>query len=98
MSKRPSLAESMKGLSKPASPLPALPSETPPPSAAVERGSERKFHAATREGLKKLTTGVEPAKHKQLKRLSVDQDKPVEALLREAIDDLLVKYGVQRTT
>jgi predicted transcriptional regulator len=39
-----------------------------------------------------MTVGVTPEKHKQLKRLAIDREKSVENILREAIDDLLIKY------
>jgi hypothetical protein len=92
MSKRPSLAESMKAMATASAPPPpnVMP-EPPSPATASTPLEAKKFHAATREGLKKVTTAVEPAKHKQLKRLAVDSDKSVEDLLREAIDDLLAK-------
>ena len=96
MSKRPSLAESMRAVATGSASVPAIdrsePMPPPPATASVPTGAA-KFHAATREGLKKVTTGVEPAKHKRLKRLAVDIDKSVEDLLREAIDDLLAKYA-----
>jgi len=93
MSKRPSLAESMKAVATGSTPAPAIDRPEPPQPATGSAPPEAtKFHAATRKGLKKVTTGVEPAKHKQLKRLALDIDKSVEDLLREAIDDLLAKH------
>jgi hypothetical protein len=101
MSRRPSLAESMKAMaSAPSDAQPLRGSAEvearelprPAPTGGSAEVEARKFHAATREGLKKVTTAVEPAKHKQLKRLAVDSDKSVEDLLREAIDDLLAKH------
>jgi hypothetical protein len=91
MTKRPSLAESMKAMATPAA---STARPEPPQEAALVPGEAKKFHAATREGLKKVTTAVEPHRHKQLKRLAVDHDKSVEDLLREAIDDLLAKYAL----
>jgi hypothetical protein len=52
-----------------------------------------KYHAQTRVGLKKVTTGLAPDVHKKLKRLAVDIERPVENLLREAIEDLLAKHA-----
>jgi hypothetical protein len=52
-----------------------------------------KYHAETRIGLKKVTTGVAPDVHKKLKRLAIDIERPVENLLREAIEDLLAKHA-----
>lgn len=94
MSKRPSLAESMKALERPApSPPPALRAKAAPKLAAEGETKRKPYHAATREGLKKVTAALEPAQHKKLKRLSVDQDKSVEDLLREAVQDLFAKYA-----
>jgi len=84
MAKRPSLAESMKAVER----VPAA-----APQTAIAADEPRSFHAATRVGLKKITTGLEPAKHKQLKRLAIDREKSVEHLLREAVDDLLAKHN-----
>ncbi len=84
MAKRPSLAESMKAVERPR--IPAA------PQTAMAANEPRPFHAATRVGLKKITTGLDPAKHKQLKRLAIDREKSVEHLLREAVDDLLAKH------
>jgi hypothetical protein len=90
MSKRPSLAESMKALERPPAPQPSAPK----PKPASEPNAKRKpYHAATREGLKKVTAALDPAQHKKLKRLSVDQEKSVEDLLREAVQDLFAKYA-----
>jgi hypothetical protein len=87
MTKRPSLAESMKAVAS----APALAIPRPELPAAPKPSEPKKFHAATRVGLKKVTTAVDPATHKRLKRLAVDSDTTVEDLLREAIDDLLAK-------
>jgi hypothetical protein len=78
--KRPSLAESMMAVSG----LPPVP---------IQAG---KYHAGTRVGLKKVTTGLEPDVHKKLKRLAIDVERPVENLLREAIEDLLAKHAPTR--
>jgi len=85
MAKRPSLAESMKAVER----APRVPAAA---YAATEADKPKAFHAATRVGLKKITTGLEPPKHKQLKRLAIDREKSVEDLLREAVDDLLAKH------
>jgi hypothetical protein len=49
MTKRPSLAESMKAMATPAA---ATARPEPPPEAAPAPAEAKKFHAATREGLK----------------------------------------------
>jgi hypothetical protein len=97
MGKRPSLAESLKAVERGSAPV-ALPPPAKEPSYVPQRQprepSPRKpFRAATREGLKKVTTALAPVEHKKLKRLAVDHDKSVEDLLREAVQDLFAKYG-----
>ncbi len=93
--KRPSLAESMRQAVRPepgASPPPVAPIAAPP--SARPAG----FYAATRAGKKKVTAALDPAMHKQLKSLAVEHDTTTEALLGEAIADLLRKHGKPTTT
>ncbi|WP_145754623.1 ribbon-helix-helix domain-containing protein [Nitrospirillum amazonense] len=87
MTKRPSLADSMRKLEQPAPPPPAL--------VVVDAAEEAKrgYYAATRVGLKKVTTGLDPEEHRQFKMLVAERTSTLEGLLREAISDLFVKYG-----
>ena len=86
--KRPSLAESMRqaaiGAAPPAAPEPPPPTPAPPlpikppkqPSAAPpaeEAPRPAGFYAATRAGKKKVTATLDPAAHKQLKGLAVEE-------------------------
>lgn len=91
--KRPSLAESMQRVARQDAPGPPV---TPP---ATSQPLERRpgFYAATRAGKKKVTATLDPAVHKQLKSLAVDRDTTTEALLTEAIADLLAKHGINRS-
>jgi Ribbon-helix-helix protein, copG family len=85
MTRRPSLAESMKSVQN-AAPAPLR--------AAPERAGEGKpYFAATREGLKRITVSVDPDEHKKLKRLAVDADRSIEDLMREALADLFAKHA-----
>jgi hypothetical protein len=89
MHKRPSLAETMRR---------AVQTE-PPGYVADNRNTSkprasRKFHAATRVGKKKVTANLAPPTHKLLKTLAVQRETTTEALLSEAIGDLLSKYNV----
>ena len=88
MTKRPSLADSMRKLEPPA---PVQAAEQPAP--ARERAEPKGYYAATRAGRKKVTAALEPEAHKQLKLLAVDRSQTVEDLLREAVSDLFRKYG-----
>lgn len=88
MSKRPSLAESMKAVGAQSTPTPST--EAPP--SPTERPEGKPYSAATRAGMKRLTVVVEPEEHRRVKRLSVDTDRSIEDLMREALADLLTKY------
>ncbi len=89
MTKRPSLASSMKALKEDVAPDPvalvAKVREEHPPAPP-------KFHAATREGMKRLLTPVPPELHKRLKMLAVKQDTTLEALTRAALENYLSKH------
>lgn len=86
MSKRPSLAESMKSVRPSAPPVLHI-----DPTPATE---ERKpYHAATRAGMKRLTAVLSPEDHRRVKRLAVDTDRSIEDLMREALVDLLSKHN-----
>lgn len=93
MSKRPSLAETMRQVAVTPDPQPVKAAkpravEEPAPPAAP-----RPYFAATRVGKKKVTVALSPAAHKQLKSLAVEHETKSEALLAEAIRDLFSKYG-----
>ena len=88
MSKKLSLAESMRS---------AVQGDEPPPSVvppATTPKAATAFHSATRAGKKKVTAPLAPEDHKRLKRLALDRDATTEALIVEAIDDLFAKYGL----
>lgn len=93
MSKRPSLAETMRhAVTAPAPTMPALNTTrgaVPPRPPGREAG----FYAATRQGKKKVTAALDPADHKRLRQLGLERDITNEALLTEAIGDLFAKYG-----
>lgn len=91
MSKRPSLAESMKAVGGPAPHVVAP--VVQPVDPAVERSEAKPYFAATRAGMKRLTVVVEPENHRRVKRLSADTDRSIEDLMREALADLLSKHG-----
>jgi hypothetical protein len=96
MSRRPSLAESMRQAAQPDSPAPATAINAKEPRKALraEQQAGARFHAATRVGKKKVTGNISPSKKKLLKALAVQRDTTTEALLEEAIDDLFRKYKV----
>jgi hypothetical protein len=104
MTKRPSLADTMRQAVQ-ADPSPMAATIPIPPAARSPASSLSKpdittrpagFYAATRAGKKKVTAALDPTTHKQLKSLAVDKEVTTEALLAEAISDLLTKHGIIR--
>ena len=96
MSKKPSLAESLRQAAQASEP--PVPSVTASaPKAAPKRPAPElaaRFHAATRAGKKKVTAPLAPEDHKRLRRLARDRKVTTEALLVEAVNDLFTKYGL----
>lgn len=87
--KRPSLATSMKALKEDVAPDPvALVAK----ARAEPAAASPKFHAASREGMKRLLTPVPPELHKRLKMLAVKQDTTLEAMTRAALESYLSKH------
>ena len=79
MSKRaPNLAANLKAVAR------------APDRPAVAKG-HKPYFAATRVGMKKVTVTLDPGMRKALKRLATDDEVTVEALVRNAIADLLAK-------
>jgi len=103
--KRPSLAETMRQAVKVDLPPTAAPAPAslaaqpmaPPASKPDTTARPAGFYAATRAGKKKVTAALDPITHKQLKSLAVDKEVTTEALLAEAISDLLTKHGINRS-
>jgi hypothetical protein len=91
MTKRPSLADSMKAFAEPA-PDPVVRGEPPVAGHVVIPRPAGKFYAKSREGMKRLLTPIEPAMHKRLKMLAIKQDCTLEALTRKALEDYLTRY------
>jgi hypothetical protein len=79
------------GLKRPAAtppaPAAAAPAATPEPVAPSPR------KAPAREGKKAVVGYFSPAVSRALGRLAVDEDTSIQALLGEAIDDLMRKRG-----
>jgi hypothetical protein len=95
MTKRPSLASSMNALREDVAPDPvalvakARDAAAPTPAAVPPQ----KFHAATREGMKRLLTPVPPELHKRLKMLAVSQETTLEAITRAALESYLSQHA-----
>jgi len=85
MTKRPSLAESMKGLQEDVAPDPvALVAKAREPAAPVK--------AASRKGMKRLLTPISPALHKRLKMIAVSEDTTLEAITRTALEAFVSQH------
>lgn len=87
MTKRPSLAASMRELKE---------DTAPDPVALVAKAREsapQKFKAATREGMKRLLVLVSPELHKRLKMMAVVEDTTLEAITRAALEAYVSKQN-----
>jgi hypothetical protein len=97
MSKRPSLADTMRQaaiIPDPVAPTASLPARSAPHIAPAKPDMAGPgFYAATRVGKKKVTATLAPTDHKRLRQLALERDATTEALLNEAISDLFAKYG-----
>ena len=69
--------------------LKAVETSAPVPAPAPTQRSQQ----ANRVGMKTVIFYDIPEAVRELKRLGVDQDRTAQDLMREALDDLLVKYG-----
>lgn len=81
----------MKAVGAQASPAVPIAETVVLPVVASPEG--KRYHAATRVGMKRLTAVVDPGDHRRFKRLSADTDRSIEDLMREAIAELLAKYN-----
>jgi hypothetical protein len=68
----------------------AQPNEVAGPSVA--RNSSANM-APSREGKKAITGFFDPAISRQLKQIALEEDSNIQALLREALNDLFIKRG-----
>jgi hypothetical protein len=93
MSKRPSLAETMRQVVQ--TQLESPGEAEPKQRQRTNKPGVGRFHAATRTGKKKVTGNLPPSTHKLLKTLAVQRETTTEALLFEAVGDLLAKYNVR---
>ena len=85
MTKRPSLAASMKAV-KDASPTPVVQLQPVQPAPQpIEAGRNKPYFAATRKDRKPLTFFVPVEEHRRLKRLSVDLDAPWKPCFRRPL-------------
>ena len=68
----------------------AQPKEAAGPSVARSPSANT---APSREGKKAVTGFFDPAVSRQLKQIALEEDSNIQALLREALNDLFTKRG-----
>ena len=68
----------------------AQPNEVAAPSVARTPSANM---APSREGKKAITGFFDPAVSRQLKQIALEEDSNIQALLREALNDLFTKRG-----
>lgn len=88
MAKKPNLAAAMKKAVKPE--VTEIQSKKEP-SKAVE--PSKGDVPPSRQGKKAITGFFDPVVSRQLKQIGLEEDKTVQALLAEALNDLFEKYG-----
>lgn len=73
----------------------ALPMPSTPPAAvsAPNRSEQGRQQQASRVGRKAVIFYDLPDAVRALKQVALDQDRTLQDLMHEALDDLLVKYG-----
>lgn len=92
MTKRPSLASSMRTLAEPTAPDPvALVASR---KAAVEAVPSQKAKAGPRyEGMKKMLIPVDPDTHRRLRMLALQQGVTLEKLMQDAAADYVRRHA-----
>ena len=66
------------------------------PAAPAPQPEAQAHRPPSRRGLKALTVWVDPAIHQQIRMMALEQNRPAEDMLREAVADLFQKYGRPR--
>ena len=74
----------------------AFTSTTQPTTAPTPQPEAPTHRPPSRRGLKALTVWVDPAVHQQLRMMALEQQRPAEDMLREAVADLFQKHGRPR--
>jgi hypothetical protein len=91
MGKRPNLAANVKAAAgaPPVMPVARIVESVPEPGAQPE--SKR---SASRVGRKAIYAWVDPAEHRKLKKLSLETERSIDALVTEAVHLLFERHGV----
>jgi hypothetical protein len=92
MGKRPNLAANVKAAAGEPAPLPVIRPE-PIPAEQPFAPPEAK-RSASRTGRKAIYAWVDPAEHRKLKKLSLETERSIDALVTEAVYLLFERHGV----
>ncbi len=93
MAKRPSLAANVKAAAGEPPVLPASLMVELPPAEHAGRPEAAK-RSPSRAGRKAIYAWVDPAEHRTLKKLALDTERSIDALVTEAVHLLFDKHGV----
>ena len=91
MAKRPSLAANVKAAAGEPAILPVMRTEPPPAERITPQEPKR---SASRAGRKAIYAWVDPAEHRKLKKLSLDTERSIDALVTEGLHLVFEKHGV----
>lgn len=92
MAKRPNLAANVKAAAGEPSILPVAQMVQASPPTAAQPEAKR---STGRAGRKAIYAWIDPAEHRKLKRLSLDTDRSIDALVTEGVHLLFEKHGVE---
>ena len=92
MAKRPSLAANVKAAAGEPAELPVMRTQPPPIPEPVAPPEAKR--STSRTGRKAIYAWVDPAEHHKLKRLSLDTDRSIDALVTEGVHLLFERHGV----
>ncbi len=91
MAKRPNLAANVKAAAGASPVAPVAQSVQPVAEPAAQPEGKR---SASRAGRKAIYAWVEPAEHRKLKKLSLETERSIDALVTEAVHLLFEKHNV----
>jgi hypothetical protein len=91
MGKRPNLAANVKAAAGDPAPLPVIRTESTPAEPVAPPEVKR---SASRAGRKAIYAWVEPAEHRKLKKLSLETERSIDALVTEAVHLLFERHGI----
>jgi hypothetical protein len=91
MTKRPNLAANVKAAAGEPAVLPAARLVEIAPEPVSPPDGKR---SASRVGRKAIYAWVDPTEHKKLKKLSLETDRSIDALVTEGVHLLFAKHGV----